>query len=70
MVKVELVETQAATPVVEETLINKLTYPKVVEILEVEELILADLQTLRQELVKELVDLEMVMDQDKVLDKV
>ena len=70
MVKVELVETLVVIPVVEETLINKLTYPKVVEILEVEELILADLQTLRQELVKELVDLEMVMDQDKVLDRV
>ena len=70
MVKVELVETQAATQVVEEILINKLAYLKGVEILEVEELILVDLQTLRQELVKELVDLEMVMDQDKVLDKV
>ena len=70
MVKVELVETLAVTPVVEETLINKLTYPKVEEILEVEELILVDLQTLRQELVKALVDLEMVMDQDKVQDKV
>ena len=70
MVKVELVETLAVTPVVEEILINKLAYLKGVEILEVEELILVDLQTLRQELVKALVDLEMVMDQDKVQDKV
>ena len=51
MVKVELVETLAVTPVVEE-------------------LILADRQTLHQELAKVLVDLVMVMDQDKVLDKV
>ena len=70
MVKVELVETQAATPVVEEILINKLAYLKGVEIPGVEELILADLQTLHQELDKALVDLEMVMDQDKVQDKV
>ena len=70
MAKVELVETLAVTPVVEEILINKLAYLKGVDILEVEELILADLQTLRQELDKVQVDLEIVQVQDKVLDKV
>ena len=68
--KVELVETLAVTPVVEEILINKLAYLKGVEIRGVEELILADRQMLHQELVKALVDLVMVKDQDKVLDKV
>ena len=62
----------------EEIIINKLTYLKVVTLVEilVAELVVAVELTqvaeliLNQELVKALVDLVMVKDQDKVLDKV
>ena len=58
-----------------EEILSKLVYHKVVTLEEilvvvVVELTLADLQTQLQELVKALVDLVMVKDQDKVLDKV
>ena len=64
--------------VAEEIIINKLTYLKVVTLVEilVAELVVAVELTqvaeliLNQELVKALVDLVMVRDQDKVLDKV
>ena len=68
----EATKAELVDQVVEE--INKLVYHKVVTLEEilvvVAELILADLQTLHQELAKALVDLVMVKDQDKVLDKV
>ena len=61
----------------EEIIINKLVYLKVVTLVEIlAELVVAVELTqvaeriLNQELVKVLVDLEMVKDQDKVLDKV
>ena len=67
------------TLVVEEIIINKLTLEILVvtleEILAATQVVVAELTQvaeliLNQELVKELVDLEMVMDQAKVLDKV
>ena len=65
----------AETLVVEEIIINKLTYHKVVEILVAELAVAVELTQaveliLNQELVKVLVDLETVKDQDKELDKV
>ena len=59
------------TLVVEEIIINKLTLEILVEtqVVAVELTQVAEL-ILNLELVKELVDLEMVMDQDKVQDKV
>ena len=71
----EVTKAAVETLAVEEIIINKLTLEILaatqvetqvvaVELTQVAELIL------NQELVKELVDLEMVMDQDKVLDKV
>ena len=57
-----------------EEILSKLVYHKVVTLEEilvvVAELILADLQTLHQELDKVQVDLEIVQDQGKVQDKV
>ena len=71
------VETQAVTLVAEEIIINKLVYLKVVTLVEIlAELVVAVELTqvaeriLNQELVKVLVDLEIVQDQDKVQDKV
>ena len=65
----------AETLVVEEIIINKLTYHKVVEILVAELVVAVELTQVAElilnlELVKALVDLVMVKDQDKVLDKV
>ena len=65
------VETQAVTLVAEEIIINKRT----LEILAVELVVAVELTQvaeliLNQELVKALVDLVMVKDQDKVQDKV
>ena len=57
-----------------EEILSKLVYHKVVTLEEIlvvaVELTLVDPQTQLQELVKALVDLVMVKDQDKVLDKV